>query len=379
MYVQSQCPLWLSRAQLDELSAYCNVSHELAGDGPSDEEFEDDGDGIQDSSILDVSFYEPSDDQAFLNLPGRHSTRIATQKEQKEAEVEKEQEIAQEKAVQDGKDALAARELRRSQAFLRDSAADVQSDSDIAANEPPDLAVLPADVSFLSSVADKKSLDRYCDHALVHIHVTPIPADQPEEDAEEVPESDKRRTDLKTLIYSRQFGLRVVHRCLPLLLENKKGPPRNFLEDEKAFMKGREQHINTAVDGLLEYVAVCFERDLCATQVIAVAASGIYWRWRVVQRTELPPLPAILTYRASLIGIEALHGEDSQKVAAFLVSFETKNCCTFRLGTDESDREWMRLRDTALIPILNEHKPYPSTMLPTPRQTAQEENSCVGS
>ncbi|KAI0072113.1 hypothetical protein K474DRAFT_1668217 [Panus rudis PR-1116 ss-1] len=366
MYVQSQCPLWLSRAQLDEISVYCNVSHELAGDGPSDEEFEDDGDGIQDSSILDDSFYEPSDDEAFLNLPGRHSTRIATQKEQKEAEVEKEQEIAQEKAVQDCKDALAARELRRSQALLGDIAADVPSNLDIAANEPPDSAVA-ADVSFLSSVADKKSLDRYCDHALVHIHVTPIPADQPEEDAEEVPEPDKRRADLKTLIYSRQFGLRVMHRCLPLLLENKKGPPRNFLEDENAFMRGLEQHINTAVAGLLEYVAVCFERDLCATQVIAVAASGIYWRWRVVQRTELPPLPAILTYRASLIGIKALHGDNSQKVMAFLVSFKPEQCCTFRLGTDESDREWMRLRDTALLPILNEHKPYPSMMLPTPR------------
>ncbi|KAI0074992.1 hypothetical protein K474DRAFT_1467779 [Panus rudis PR-1116 ss-1] len=350
---------------LDELSAYCNVSHELAGDGPSDEEFEDDEDGIQDSSILDDSFYEPSDDEASLNLPGRHSTRRATQKEQKEGDVEKEQEIAQEKAVQDCKDALAARELRRSQALFGDIAADVPSNSDIAANELPDSAVA-ADVSFLSSVADKKSLDRYCDHALVHIHVTPIPADQPE-DAEEVPEPDKRRADLKTLIYSRQFGLRVVHRCLPLLLENKKGPPRNFLEDEKTFVKGLEQHINTAVAGLLEYVAVCFERDLCATQVIAVAASGIYWRWRVVQRTELPPLPIILKYRASLIGIGPLHGNNSDKVMAFLVSFETKKCRTFRLGTDESDREWMRLRDTALIPILNEHKPYPSTMLPTSR------------
>ncbi|CDO71407.1 hypothetical protein BN946_scf184908.g165 [Trametes cinnabarina] len=86
---------------------------------------------------------------------------------------------------------------------------------------------------------------------------------------------------------------------------------------------------------------------------IAISAAGPYWRWIEVRREEVDE--------------DVLNEDDLEKHKVFMKWFAKAHI--YALGSDESDAELTRLRDEALIPILEQHPTYPSTMVSNPQRS----------
>ena len=114
------------------------------------------------------------------------------------------------------------------------------------------------------------------------------------------------------------------------------------MQTRKRALLGRAQR------QVYQYACEYFHRDRCAESVILMAASGPYWRWIEVTRAQCAPV------RPSK-DEEATSALTLQK--NYLRRFN--RAPIFTLGTTASDKELTRMRDKALIPLLENHKWYP--------------------
>ncbi|CDO76168.1 hypothetical protein BN946_scf185034.g1 [Trametes cinnabarina] len=181
------------------------------------------------------------------------------------------------------------------------------------AESPSDATVADASTVTAATVPDDKGRESFPDLLLCHTHSAELkkPADKD-----------------KIFSCNCRMKLEVVHHCFPGILEIKGGPSRSL---RGSTLTARTKNaLRGAEDEPYDYVRVCFEGDLCADSAIVISAAGLYWRW---------------------IGVE-LHQVEG---APIWIS-----------GSDASDEQLNKLRDEALIPILETHATYPSTMVANP-------------
>ncbi|RDX43602.1 hypothetical protein OH76DRAFT_1487747 [Lentinus brumalis] len=203
-----------------------------------------------------------------------------------------------------------------------------------AAEDPRDAQLADASKVTMATVADDNGKDLFPDLLICHTHTAEM----------QEPESED-----KVFGWDRRMRLKVLHHCFLGIMEIKGGPSRSL----------RGSKLNTRVRSLLaraeeelyEYVRICFTRDLCADSAIAISAAGPYWRWIQVERAEV---------EAGILETTALY----DKARAFQDRFA--QAPIWALGSDESDKELDRMRGEALIPIIEKHATYPSTMVPNP-------------
>ncbi|KAI0794623.1 hypothetical protein C8Q74DRAFT_1249797 [Fomes fomentarius] len=181
---------------------------------------------------------------------------------------------------------------------------------------------------------DEEAKDHFPDMLVSHIHA--VETEEPQ-DAEAVHG------------WRRRQGRKVRHHCFPIIEEIKPCPSHRLRGE--ALDKIRLERLDEAEKDLYNYAQAALERDMCAVSIILIAAAGPYWRWIEVGREEI-----------------ASFGEERQWVVkknrAYRKKF--KKAAIWCLGEEDSDRELTRLRDDALIPLIENHHNYATTMIPIP-------------
>lgn len=184
------------------------------------------------------------------------------------------------------------------------------------------------------TVHDEEAKEHFPDMLASHIHA--VEMEEPQ-DAEDVHG------------WRRRQGRKIRHHCFPIIEEIKPCPSHRLRGDElqKAILK----RLMEAEGDLYEYVQAAFERDMCAESIILISAAGPYWRWIQVKCEEI-----------------ATFGEERQRAVKMGEAYGDKfaHAEIWCLGEEESDRELTRLRDDALIPLLENHHNYATTMIPIP-------------
>ncbi|KAI0715894.1 hypothetical protein C8T65DRAFT_642798 [Cerioporus squamosus] len=205
------------------------------------------------------------------------------------------------------------------------------------ADDPSDANLADASFATIGTVPDNKGRDEFPDLLVCHTHalITPQPT-----------------TEAKIHGWERRMWCKVVHHCFPAIMEIKGGPPRS-MHDPQVRLHRTERLLTEAEGDLFDYLCTAFARDLCADRAIAISAAGPYWRWIEVRREEVDE--------------DVLNEDDLEKHKVFMKRFAKAHI--YALGSDESDAELTRLRDEALIPILEQHPTYPSTMVSNPQRS----------
>ncbi|KAI0770576.1 hypothetical protein C8Q74DRAFT_1424512 [Fomes fomentarius] len=199
----------------------------------------------------------------------------------------------------------------------------------------PQVHVTAADTSTttIDTVPDNQDKDGYLNLMLRHTHTAAIP------------EPNDRK---KLFGWKRRMQCKVVHHSFPLILKVK--PCLDCTLQEENFQARASDALAEAETELYEYLQTCFKRNACADPAIAMSAASPYWHWIKVKREQI------------VYGIVAA----ITQVEAMLKRFS--NAPIFTLGTKQSDDELTRLRDKGLIPILEKHHWYKSTMVPNPQR-----------
>lgn len=198
----------------------------------------------------------------------------------------------------------------------------------------PDATEADTSATTIDTVPDSKGTNEFPDFMLCHTHT--VETEEPE-DAERV------------YGWNRRMKRKVLHLCFPLILEVKACPDRTMQGEN--LQARASSALGEAEEELYEYVQTCFTRDASADSVIAMSAAGPYWRWITVRREEV--CPDIFTLL-------------SKERYAFVQRF--KKAKIFTLGTKKSDDELTKLRDFGLIPILETHHWYKSTLVSNAQQ-----------
>ncbi|KAI0715758.1 hypothetical protein C8T65DRAFT_643051 [Cerioporus squamosus] len=158
------------------------------------------------------------------------------------------------------------------------------------------------------------------------------------------------------LSWNGRAHLKVKHRCHLAIMECKRGPSR--CARGEVLMRAIENLLLHATTDLLEYSAVYFKFNKQASAVIGITSAGGYWRWAMIKRTDVPSYDT-LREKAWLnrADKQALMEHQAQFVALFA------GRPWQYLGQPASDAEWTKLRDVALIPLLESHAAdYPEVM-----------------
>lgn len=150
------------------------------------------------------------------------------------------------------------------------------------------------------------------------------------------------------------MGYHTRHQCFPLIGEVKPLPSRSRTSRRRQDLIRRL--LQTAETDLFSYLAIVFARDLSAQKVVAVSATGIYWRWCSFERSEAP-------FYDNYVPLS------TEKQRKFLAKFNRVKWHT--LGTEESDRELNKMWTTALSSFLTDHPDYPLTMMPNVEKEKQ--------
>ncbi|RPD57266.1 hypothetical protein L227DRAFT_235180 [Lentinus tigrinus ALCF2SS1-6] len=200
-------------------------------------------------------------------------------------------------------------------------------------DEPIDVGDISFQVSSHASASDRRADDNYPD--LLFNHSITLTMRKPA---------------------SGRRGLKVVHQCSPAILEAKRGPSRCMRG--QALDRAIERLLQQAERDLLTYISAYFMADEHASAVIGISTAGGYWRWAVVKRADVPEYELLLREFA-LRGQEMLDLKKFQKHFHALFNGHPWQY----LGEPESDAEWTKLRDEALIPLLEAHATdYPEFM-----------------
>ncbi|PIL34858.1 hypothetical protein GSI_02645 [Ganoderma sinense ZZ0214-1] len=164
--------------------------------------------------------------------------------------------------------------------------------------------------------------------------------------------------------WERRARCKIWHQCFPLIMEIKRGPSRS-LRGEKFEVK-MASSFELAAKDLYSYLQSYFARDVCAQRVIAVVASGVYWKWGQVERNEI----AKATRADKNVPDRSLSNNEIELRSKFVSKLRAAP--SFVLATEASDEELTRLRDDFLIPLIEEHYRYPSTIVPNLQPTKKD-------
>ncbi|KAL0946110.1 hypothetical protein HGRIS_012375 [Hohenbuehelia grisea] len=157
---------------------------------------------------------------------------------------------------------------------------------------------------------------------------------------------------------------KIVHMCFPLILEIKSAPSRQDSDEM------RLQSIPVRLS-----LALYFTKYPEAQEVVAVAATGAYWRWLRVQRGQL----ASLWYLRMVATGEIKRGSAEAKKLYprdWTLSWNYEKRWQKRpyyiLGQPESDEALMKMRANDLVPIVEGCKHFkptrPVVVSPTPEE-----------
>lgn len=202
----------------------------------------------------------------------------------------------------------------------------------------------------MGTVPDGQGQDMFPDFLLCHSYAVEV--DQPD--------------DENALFgWERRARCKVQHQCFPLIMEMKGCPARTLRGDELETSLNRL--LADAAEEVHDYVQAYFSRDVCAKSVIAMVAAGPYWKWVLVERNEVgrkvPRLGLPVSTRAD---DRVLHSTFLRKL---------RKAPIFILSTNASDKELTRLRNDALIPLIEDHYRYPSTVVANPQRPKKGGNT----
>ncbi|RDX57173.1 hypothetical protein OH76DRAFT_19936 [Lentinus brumalis] len=221
-----------------------------------------------------------------------------------------------------------------------------------------ELAYAQISVRSAATVRDAKRNDNYPDIMASHLGV----ADQPEP---QDPDSDAHAS------WAKRLGGHAYHECFLLIQEVKQNPSRSFRDT--AYINARTFLLESAERDLFRYITLYFFIDKDAQSVVAVSAAGPEWRWAQFKRTEFPTTAVWIGGRdADHDYVEGGQEDVDRKENAFMAKFRKRD--VFYLGRESSDKEWTKLRDTALIPILRSHP----TVYPLPPKPSKSNERPTG-
>ncbi len=72
--------------------------------------------------------------------------------------------------------------------------------------------------------------------------------------------------------------------CCPIIVENKRAPTR--ASGERVFQDGKREQLEEAISGLKRHCIHYFEMFPRSKSVIAIAASGPYWVYKVINYSD---------------------------------------------------------------------------------------------
>lgn len=182
---------------------------------------------------------------------------------------------------------------------------------------------------------DSGRLDNEPDGMVAHIQVKQV-------------EAPPNKGSKEYIAWKERHGAQAIHRCYLLISENKSGPSRRAHGD--AMKEPRRIKLERAQDDLLAYTTIYFALHEDVLSVIAMAAAGPWWHWVEVNRSDVPH-----------VGVYSKDAEaDEVKVKErmkyeYRLHLKFKKRKIFYLGDAGSDKELTRLRNTALIPLLERH------------------------
>lgn len=197
---------------------------------------------------------------------------------------------------------------------------------------------LEADFSItsISTEPEDRAVKEEPDFVLSHIATVELPPPQ---------------SDEETLHNIHRAGLKAFHHCSLVLGEVKPPPHRaavgRSLSRRNDFVEGKL--LEAEVD-LIEYCAAHFLREPDTERVIVFAAAGLFWRWAVIEKEEVPRYNWLL---------KEVPEDQARAIAAFHNKFGS---VIFILGQPESDAELSKINQYYIHPLVhNGHEgPGPS-------------------
>ncbi|KAL0954924.1 hypothetical protein HGRIS_003857 [Hohenbuehelia grisea] len=154
-------------------------------------------------------------------------------------------------------------------------------------------------------------------------------------------------------------GLRNIHECFVVFMENKTSPTRHKPNNPakiKEWRQGRKRHFQEAADDIIFYLSIYFARDSSATAVVAMVASGLHWKWVSFARNKIP----VMNFN---VPVAELRRRDPvwKNQAVYTAAMEKLDAAEmYTLGTKKSDQALTQLRERTVEII--DHVPYGPTM-----------------
>ncbi|TFY50947.1 hypothetical protein EVG20_g11240 [Dentipellis fragilis] len=152
------------------------------------------------------------------------------------------------------------------------------------------------------------------------------------------------------IAWEARLGKKVSHQCIPAIAEIKRAPSRAFRGDKLSV--ARSQALRTAITDVAYCLSVQFERDPYAQLLIAIVAAGAWWQWRTFKRAEVPPTRF---WDEKAVSPPLSQEEKYWRSLEYKILTKFSKAPITYLGTMQSDQEWDKLQQTALIPILEAH------------------------
>ncbi|KAK7029462.1 hypothetical protein VNI00_014495 [Paramarasmius palmivorus] len=138
--------------------------------------------------------------------------------------------------------------------------------------------------------------------------------------------------------WGHRHGIQVKHKCLSLIGEFKPNPPRklDIAGDQKALTKEIVSGLGAAWQQLAADAAQFFLRHPYVEDVICLAASGVYWQYRLLEKEEIPEFdPNLMGFKDDV--------QTQRKVTTFIrMSSQEKY---YEVGSVESDAAFTKLRE----------------------------------
>ncbi|KAF5341272.1 hypothetical protein D9758_017632 [Tetrapyrgos nigripes] len=145
-----------------------------------------------------------------------------------------------------------------------------------------------ANASFSSAHTESgTSGDRFPDLALLHLRLIHKPFSPRVENPKTA--ADFSRNHKHGVRWRHRRGIQIIHDCVPFLCELKAGPPRqlDLQMDESSKVEHETmllRNLQYAHVDLAEYVVWCFAKYPYLEEIVAFAATGVYWQYVVLKK-----------------------------------------------------------------------------------------------
>ncbi|KAK7047254.1 hypothetical protein VNI00_006921 [Paramarasmius palmivorus] len=144
--------------------------------------------------------------------------------------------------------------------------------------------------------------------------------------------------DRWNIYWRHRNGIHVKHKCLSLIGEFKPNPPRklDIIGNKKALKEEIVLGLGAAWQQLTADAARFFLRHPYVEDVICLAATGVYWQYRILEQGDIPKFnPDLMDFEDDV--------QTQRKVATFNQMCSRKKY--YEVGSDDSDAAFTKLRD----------------------------------